>query len=198
MRTNQVRVNSTQQQVDRTQILLKAGSVAESNLLDIQSQLATDQLNVITAQNQETLARLQLAQYMNLDEAATETLQIVTPPLADPDETALADASPASVYETAQTRLPEIKAADLRVQSAMRTEEVARGAYYPRLFFGANVFTGYSSVYTRPIITGDSVTVPIPVFQIDPTNPLGSPPIPTALRAALDAGRAGAGVQRVF
>ena len=179
VRTNQVRVNSTQQQVDRTQILLKAGSVAESNLLDIQSQLATDQLNVITAQNQETLARLQLAQYMNLDEAATETLQITTPPLPDPDEMALADASPASVYETAQTRQPEIRAADLRVQSAMRSEEVARGAYYPRLFFGANIFTGYSSVYTRPIITGDSVTIPIPVFQIDPTNPLGTPPIPT-------------------
>ena len=179
VRTNQVRVNSTQQQVDRTQLLLKAGSVAESNLLDTQSQLATDQLNVITAQNQETLARLQLAQYMNLDEAATETLQITTPPLPDPDETALADASPASVYETAQTRLPEIKAADLRVQSALRSEEVARGAYYPRLFFGAGVFTGYSSSYSRPVITNDSTTTFIPVFQIDPTNPNGSLPQPT-------------------
>jgi len=170
VRTNQVRANSTQQQVDRTQILLKAGSVAESNLLDIQAQLSTDQLNVITAQNQETLARLQLAQYMNLDEAATENLQITTPPLPDPDETSLADVTPAGAYETAQSTLPEIKAADLRVQSALRNVEVAQGAYYPRLLFGANIFTGYSSSYVRPIVTGDSIQIPLPVYAVDPAT----------------------------
>lgn len=182
VRTNQVRVNSTQQQVERTQVLLKAGSVAESNLLDLQAQLATDQYNVITAQNQATIARLQLAQLMNLDEAGLESLQIVTPTLPDPDEQSLADASPTGVYEAAQARLPEIRAADLRVQSALRNVEVARGAYYPRLTFTASAFTGYSSVYTRPVITGDSLTIPIPVFQLDPLNPLINPqPTPYAV-----------------
>ena len=172
LRTNQVRSNSTQLQVDRTQKLLKAGAVAESNLLDIQAQFSTDQLNVITAQNQLTLALLQLAQYMNLDEAATETLAISTPELPDPDEQSLADLNPALVFETAQTRQPEIRAADLRVQSSGRGVDLARGAYYPRLAFGASIFTGYSSLYVRPISTGDSVQIPFPVFTADPVTGL--------------------------
>jgi len=142
VRTNQVRVNSTQQQVNRTKVLLKAGSVAESNLLDLQAQLATDQFNVVTAQNQLDIARLQLAQLMNLDAAGTRALTITTPSLPDPDEQSLTDVQPDETYQVAQAALPEIKAADLRVRSALRNVEVARGAYYPRLTFGANIFTG--------------------------------------------------------
>jgi len=170
LRTNQVRANSTQQQVDRTKVLLQAGSVAESNLLDSQAQLATDQLNVITAQNQLDIARLQLAQLMNLNSEQTQALSVTTPELPDPDEQSLADVTPDETYQMAQSILPEIKAADLRVSSALRTVEVARGAYFPRLTFGANVFTGYSSLYTRPIVTGDSVQIPLPVYQFDPAT----------------------------
>ncbi|UOR06867.1 TolC family protein [Hymenobacter aerilatus] len=170
VRTNQARVNSTQQQVDRTQVLLKAGSVAESNLIDSRAQLATDQLNVITAQNQETLARLQLAQFMNLNEAATQTLQITTPPLPDPDELSLADVNASATYQIAQANQPDIKAADLRVQSAIRNVEVARGAYYPRLFFGAGVFTGYSSARNLTVIGSDSSARRTTFYVNDPNG----------------------------
>ena len=180
VRTNQVRVNSTQQQVNRTKVLLKAGSVAESNLLDLQAQLATDQFNVVTAQNQLDIARLQLAQLMNLDAAGTRALTITTPSLPDPDEQSLTDVQPDETYQVAQAALPEIKAADLRVRSALRNVEVARGAYYPRLTFGANIFTGYSSLYTRPIVTGDSIQIPLPVFQYDAIT---GQPLPTSFVA---------------
>ncbi|MDF7811659.1 TolC family protein [Hymenobacter sp. YC55] len=180
LRSNEARVNSSQQQVDRTKLLLKAGSVAESNLLDSEAQLATDQYNVVTAQNQLTIARLQLAQLMNLDAAATRALQISTPQLADPDERSLDDTDPEATYQTAQAQQPDIKAADLRVRSALRNVDVARGGYYPRLFLNASIFTGYSSLYTRPIITGDSVQVPLPVFQFDPAT---GQPLPTSFVA---------------
>ncbi|MBO3269738.1 TolC family protein [Hymenobacter defluvii] len=176
VRTNQTRVNSTQQQVERTQVLLKAGSVAESNLIDSRAQLATDQLNVITAQNQETLARLQLAQFMNLNEAATQALEITTPPLPDPDELSLADVNPSTTYQTAQAIQPEIKAADLRVQSALRNVEVARGAYYPRLFFGAGIFTGYSSARNLTVIGNDS-TARRTTFYVENPNGGGITPL---------------------
>ncbi|WP_165768213.1 TolC family protein [Hymenobacter amundsenii] len=172
LRTNQVRAASTQLQVERTQKLLRAGAVAESNLLDIQAQFSTDQLNNITAENQLTLAKLQLAQYLNLDEAASGALTIATPTLSDPDESALSDVTPALLFESAQTRQPEIKASDLRVQSSIRGVDLARGAYYPRLAFGASIFTGYSSLYVRPISTGDSVQIPFPVFTADPITGL--------------------------
>ncbi|SDY66820.1 TolC family protein [Hymenobacter psychrophilus] len=174
VRTNEIRSASTQLQVEQSQKLLKAGAVAESNLLDSQAQLSTDQLNVITAQNQLAIAKIQLAQLLNLDEAASQALTIEAPELAAPDENALADVAPGEVFLTAQARQPEIKAAELRVQSSLRGVELARGAYYPRLTFGASIFTGYSSLYTLPVTSFDSAQVVLPIFPIDPVTGLPS------------------------
>ncbi|GAB3293584.1 TolC family protein [Hymenobacter tenuis] len=164
VRTNEVRLSSTKSQVERTQKLLKAGSVPESNLLDIQAQQASDELNVITAQNQRDLARLSLTQLLNLP--SPTGFQIEVPPLADPDDQPLLAADPDGTYQTAQSLLPEIKAADLRVRSAERNLDIARGAYYPRLAFGAGIFTGFSSSRLARVFNGDSTdAVQVPVFQ---------------------------------
>ena len=171
VRANQVRVASSQAQVQRTQQLLKAGSVAESNLLDSQSQLASDDLNVITAQNQLALARLNLVQLLNLDAASAANFILDTPQLADPDNEAPLSLDLDQTFQTAAASLPQIKAADLRVQSARRGIDLARGGYYPRLTLAGTISTGFSSSSTARQITGDSTSaVPIPVFEIDPVT----------------------------
>ncbi|WP_426492059.1 TolC family protein [Hymenobacter sp. 102] len=160
VRANEIRVSSTKAQVERTQKLLKAGAIPESNLLDIQAQQASDELNVITAQNQRDLARLSLTQLLNLPSPAGFTIEV--PQLADPDDAPLLEADPDGTYQTAQSLLPEIKAADLRVRSAQRSLDVARGGYYPRLGLGAGIFTGYSSARSSFIQTGlDSTFIPV-------------------------------------
>ncbi len=175
VRANETRIASDQAQIDRSTILLKAGSIPESTLLDSQSQLATDQLNVITAQNQADLARLALLQLLNIDPATAQSFAIEVPPLGDPDEAAY-ELDLNEVFQTAAGRLPEIKAAELRVQSARRNTDLARGAYYPRLFLNGSVSTGYSSSQSSRVFTGDSTSaVPLPVYQYDPANP-GAPP----------------------
>ncbi|MDU0370055.1 TolC family protein [Hymenobacter endophyticus] len=174
VRANEVRVSSTRSQVERTQKLLKAGSIPESNLLDIQAQQASDELNVITAQNQRDLARLSLAQLLNLPSPTGLTIEV--PALADPDDEPLLTADPDGTYQTAQSLLPEIKAADLRVRSASRSLDIARGAYYPRLAFGAGIFTGFSSSRLARVFNGDSTeAVAVPVFQPG----VGGQPIPS-------------------
>ncbi|UOG72756.1 TolC family protein [Hymenobacter tibetensis] len=168
IRTNQTRLNSTQQQVERTRKLLKAGSVPESNLLDSQAQLASDELTVITAQNQRDLARLTLIQLLNLDAAGAAAFRIDMPALADPDDQAAYDAEPSAIYETALGLQPDVKAADLRVRSAQMGVDVAKGAYLPRLTFAAGVFTGFSSSRLARVFSGDSTeAVPIPVVRLD-------------------------------
>ncbi|TGE28529.1 TolC family protein [Hymenobacter metallicola] len=174
VRTNEARVNSSQQQVARTQKLLKAGSVAESNLLDSQAQLASDELNVITAQNQVAFYKLQLAQLLNLTSATG--FEIEVPTLPDPDDEASFSGNPDGTYQTALGLMPEIKAADLRVQSSMRTVDVARGAYYPRFTFGASVFSGYSSARIGRKLSGDSTIVPSGlIYEVTPTGPKAVP-----------------------
>ena len=171
IRANQTRVASSQAQVDRTQILLRAGSVAESNLLDSQSQLASDELNVVTATNQRDIARLSLTQLLNLPPAAAAAFVADVPALPDPDEEALLALNVEDTYQTAAARLPEIRAAELRVQSAGRSLDLARGGYYPSLALLGAVRTGYSSSATSRQITGDSSVTALPVYQYNPANP---------------------------
>ncbi|UOQ51775.1 TolC family protein [Hymenobacter cellulosivorans] len=174
VRANEARVNTSQQQVARAQKLLRAGSVAESNVLDSQAQLASDELNVITAQNQVAFYRLQLAQLLNLPSA--NGFEIEVPTLADPDDEAQLLNNPDGTYQTAVSLRPEIKAADLRVESAMRGVEISRGAYYPRLSFGASIFSGYSSARIGRKLTGDSTIVPSGfIYQLTPTGPKAMP-----------------------
>lgn len=176
IRSNQTRLNSTQQQVERTQKLLKAGSVAESNLLDSRAQLASDELAVITAQNQRDLARLTLVQLLNLDAAGAAAFRIDVPSLPDPDDQAPYSAEPVSIYETALGLQPDVKASDLRVRSAKLGVDVAKGAYLPRLTFAAGLFTGFSSSRLARVFNGDSTAaIPVPVVQY-----VNGQPVPTS------------------
>jgi outer membrane protein len=177
VRTNQLKVDSDVQQVERTRKLLKAGSVAESNLLDLQAQQATDELNVITAQNQRDIARLQLTQLLNLDAAGQAAFQIQVPNLPDPDEQAQLNEDPNVTYQTALATQPDIKAADLRVRSAQSTVDIARGGYMPRLSFGASIFSGYSSARTVTSQGNDSTARKTTFFVENPTAPGTTTPL---------------------
>lgn len=178
VRANQLRVNSAEQQVERARKLLRAGSVAESNLLDAQAQQASDQTNVITAENQRDIARLQLIQLLNLGGAEATAFQIEVPSLPDPDDEAPLSLDLDETYQTAENLLPEVKAADQRVRASSFGVDVARGAYYPRLTFGAGLFTGYSSARSSFLPTGEVDFSYAPVFIYDPLTPT-TPPIPT-------------------
>jgi outer membrane protein len=70
-----------------------------------------------------------------------------------------------AVYQTAASTKPEIQAAELRVLSARRSVDIARGGYYPRLFFNGSLSTLYSSAGVSRKLTGDSTTRYLPVFQ---------------------------------
>jgi outer membrane protein len=148
VRANQFYVTRDQDQIARTKLLLQAGSIPESTLLDSQSQLATDELNVVNAQNQATIARLNLLQLLNLDPVANPDFQLEVLNLPDPDEENILALNTNELFQGAATRQPEIKAADLRVLSADRSMKLARGAYYPRLILAGSIFSGFSSAPT--------------------------------------------------
>ncbi len=151
--TNQMGITSSQ--VDRTQKLVDAGSAALGTLLDIQAQLATEELNVTTAQNNLDISYLTLAQLLNMSSA--EGFTIIKPEIAVANE-ALLTATPTQIYNSAVTNLPEIKSADLKVKSADKAVDVAWGGLSPKLSFSASYGTGYSGASKQlvgtPTITG--------------------------------------------
>ncbi|MBD2768414.1 TolC family protein [Hymenobacter sp. BT664] len=183
IRAAEARLNSVREQVTRSEKLLKAGAVAEGNLLDSRAQLASEERTLVTAQNQRALAQLALVQQLNLDPATAAQFEVVVPDLPDPTAFAASttnELDPNATFELARQRLPEIQAADLRVQSAQRGIDIARGAYYPRLTVAGGVQTGFSSVRTQQVrVSGEPV--PVPVLQPDPTMPGKYVPSPYVL-----------------
>ena len=133
-------LNTTTEQTTRTKKLVDAGSLPMSDYLDLQSQNATNQLEVINAQNSYRSAKLTLAQSMQIP--FTEDFSVIEPEF-EMEEGLMATETSEEIYETAVTIMPEIKAAEANVLSAEYQEKIAKGAFYPTLGVGANVFTNY-------------------------------------------------------
>jgi len=135
-------VDESTQQRDRTQKLVDAGVMTRGNLLDAESQLANQELNKITADNQVAIARLSLVQLLELD--STPSFDIASPNV-DVPQVGILTQTPEQIYTTALTHLPEIKSADLKVLSANLGIRIAQGGYIPRLSMFGSLSSGYSS-----------------------------------------------------
>ncbi len=133
----------TQAQVDRMQKFVTAGAQSKGTLLNLQSQLANEQVNEVTAQSSVTMAYLNLTQLMNLD--TTEGFNIVKPIFEIPNENILS-VTPAQIYQTALTSQPGIKKAQLDYLSADKGVAIAYGALSPQLTLQGSIGTGYSGL----------------------------------------------------
>ena len=138
----QRQVEATQLQLDRTQKLVQAGSLAESNLFDLRAQLANDELSLVNAQNNLESAKLTLRQLMNLP--GGKDIAVAPMTVGDPSLQAY-DATAQEVFETAIRNLPQMQAAELRIAAAEKGVDIARGARLPTLLMNGGISTAYSS-----------------------------------------------------
>jgi outer membrane protein len=142
LKLTQGRVVESQKQRDRVKAMADAGVMTQGNLLDAESQLANEELNNITAENQNTIARLSLAQLLELDSVAN--FDIVTPTVDIPSSSVL-NSTADQLFQLAISHLPEIKSATFKEESALTSVSIARGSYMPRLTMFGSLSTGYSS-----------------------------------------------------
>jgi hypothetical protein len=120
-------LNTTKEQLGRTQQLVDAGSLPYSDLLDLQSQNATNQLNVINAKNGLRLAKLALAQALQIP--FTENFDVIEP-VYEVSKEALAAGTPAEIFEVSVALMPQIKAAEANVKSAEYGVKIAKGGFF--------------------------------------------------------------------
>jgi len=135
-------VKLTQQQVARTQTLHEAGSVPKGSLLEVKAQLASEESQLVQAENQLKMAFLTMTQMMELKD--NEGFDIAEPDVTQLDEGIL-KLSIESIYQQAEQRLPQVKAAEFRLRSSHASYKVALGSYYPRLTASASFYSGYSN-----------------------------------------------------
>ncbi len=145
----------TQMQVDRTEKLVNAGSAAKGDLYNIKSQLATEQAQEIEAENKLMLSVLKIKQMMYLP--GDTAFDITAPDMELVDGFGELQ-NPNVVYQYALENRPEIKSADMRVQSAHKDLSISKGGVSPNLSISASLGSGYSGANSildgSPVLTG--------------------------------------------
>ncbi|WP_028523521.1 TolC family protein [Runella limosa] len=136
----QEQVTSSQQQVERVERQLAAGTVGQNTLYEIKAQLANDKFDEVTARNNEQLARLSVFQLLNLPPDGTVTFAPV-----ESRDVAATTLSAESIYEDAVKMLPEIKSSELRLGSFASQIKAVKANNLPSLSLSGNFGAFYAS-----------------------------------------------------
>ena len=139
IRTNQLDITS--QQVERMKKLVNAGTMAQGDSYTIEAQYAVEESSLIEAENNLELSLLTLGQLLDLP--SSEGFDIEVPALSIEGDPRLV-ANPDQIFTYAQGHMPEIKAAEYRMQGSEKQLSMAKGAYYPSLALSGSWGTGYS------------------------------------------------------
>lgn len=146
----QYQQKNAQEQAQRIKKMVDAGSAAPVDLLNIRSQVANSQVEIVRAQNTLNFSVLTLKQallipYEQAIHVRDSSLVKLIAALPKTLHTRVED-----IYGEALLKRPEIKSADLKVKSTELALSIHRGALSPTLSMNANLATSYSSLANRP------------------------------------------------
>jgi len=119
-----------------------AGAIAKKDYSDALSQEASNNYELIQAQNSYEAQLLLLRQLLELEPETT--FDIVDPDIDYNGSTLLLDK--VDVYHNALNTLPEIAASKLDIDISEKDLEIAKGAYLPTLSLTGSLGSGYTSI----------------------------------------------------
>ena len=146
----------TQEQIKQTQAQIDAGTLPEGDLLQLEATNADEQQQIIVAENDVKIARINLAQILLIDDyqnfrIADDTYDIPVTPILN--------RTPEEIIQEAKKDRYEVKIAEQNLAIAEKDLQIARGAYYPSL-------SGFLNFNTR-----ESSRNRVGSGGIDPDNP---------------------------
>lgn len=133
----------TKEQFSRTQKLVEAGSLAKSLEFDLKAQLANEDVNVTTADNNYQLALLNLKQLMTADSMNTFA---INKPVIEVTEANLQAISIQGIYESALKNQHLIQANEYTILSAEKRLDASRGLATPNISVNGSLGTGTSGL----------------------------------------------------
>ncbi len=146
---SRVQVNTTLEQLSNTRKRVDAGALPELNAAELEAQLARDSSALITAEANVQQFLLQMKALLNLD--AGVSFDVETPPVDRVPVDPIAELQPEAVYALALANLPQSRIIDLRLRSARKSVESAKGQMYPSIGGFANLGTNYVSFKDKAI-----------------------------------------------
>jgi len=147
----QEKIADVQVKQDRTQLEIvnkqvDAGALPELNAVEVESQLANDTSNLITAIGNVTQAKYVLMSYMSIDPA--DSFDIDEPPIDKIPLEPIGELQPQDVYVSALANLPQQKMNDFNIKAAEKNMLSAKGALYPSISAFGSLGTNYGYART--------------------------------------------------
>jgi len=121
-----------------TKELASHGKVASSQVYDVQAQVANDELTTTKAQNTLRLSVVDLIQLLDMEEVGAFDIQAV-----QDDIRSMVIQNPQEIYAMAKQLMPQIRSAELSVESSEKAIRIARAGYFPVLSFAAGMSSSY-------------------------------------------------------
>lgn len=136
-------IKSTTEQLAFAEERLNLGVISNADYLQIRSELASEKLTLANAQSTLSIAKVNLMQLMELP--VDDQFDIVNPDLSHLLGVEEDQLQAASVYQQALAVKPQIRQAELNLESARLDEKIARSDLYPQLSVSAGLSTGWSN-----------------------------------------------------
>jgi outer membrane protein len=161
----EVQIGQDQAQMKDTKSRVDAGALPELNLAEIESQMATDSANLITARATFQQNVLSLKGLLNIDAGAP--FELDTPPIDEIPLESLADLQPDVVFQLAKVNQPLLKVNELKIMGAQKTIQANKAAMYPRLSAAYSLGSRFSNSLRQPsgvTPTGKNDTLPYKAY----------------------------------
>jgi outer membrane protein len=148
---NQLQI--TLQQIEKTRKLVDAGSAARGNLLQIESQAAQEELQLINMKNLLDLSYLNITQLLELQTPVG--FEIVVPEISV-DTNAIISGNVDEIFSIAQGSRPDIKSSEYKLNASEYDLKISKGGRSPRLSMNSSFSTGYSDARQK-LLRRDSI-----------------------------------------
>lgn len=145
VQTNEEIVAVAQQELDRTKARLDVGKGAKVDVAQMESQYQQNYYAWVNARNQEAANILALKQLLQL--GAEAEFEIDYSAISQADVLA-AIPTVAEAQQQAMNHLPDLRAAQLNVESARLQTKIAKAGYHPSLSLNAGVSTSNGNQFT--------------------------------------------------
>lgn len=163
-------LENSEAQLERSEILFEAGSIALSELAQIRAQYSSNKYQVTVAENSLADSYLQLRQLLEM--GIGEQLEIYMPEIDD-DDVIQPVASLESVYATALDVMPEVRNRLLGLEYAEINEKIAAADRLPTVSVSAGVGTSnfsdsglsFTDQLNRRLNESVGISVSVPIFN---------------------------------
>ncbi len=143
LKVQKQQLDINEKQYLRSQELVNAGSIPRGDLLDIKATVATNNQNIIAAENALLISKLSLSQLLQLKEF--ENFDVADDTDVK-DENNIMMQNPNAIYNKAIEGRTELKIAKTNLEIAEKDVAIAKGAYQPTIqgFYSFNSRVSYS------------------------------------------------------